>query len=50
MLRTPSVNKENSIYYVDYDGAMHGDGIIFINNTTNTFNGILPLLTISVNK
>ncbi len=49
-LRTPSIKKSNSVYYVDYDGAIHGDGVTFVNNTSNTYNGVAPIIWINLYK
>ncbi|MBP5444956.1 MAG: hypothetical protein J6Y28_02175 [Acholeplasmatales bacterium] len=47
-LRTPSSFNPNNSYYIDYDGAIHGDGQVIKGYVYNTSIGVRPVITISI--
>ena len=49
-LRTPSADKGNCSYYVDYDGAVHGEGITSFCYVGDTSFGIRPVITIKIDN
>ena len=49
-LRTPSPYQVNHSYYVDYDGAVHGDGNMFKCYVSDTSFGIRPVITIKIDN